>query len=343
MSIKTAIIGASGYTGAELLRLLVMHPEFEPVVVTGDSQAGQSVVGLYPHLSHYPSMQFESMDNCSDKLNSCELLFSCLPHGHAMGILPKLQNRLIVDLASDFRLNTSSDYETWYGQSHSCPHELSSWAYGLPELFKDEIRNSTRIANPGCYATACILASAPLARHNLISDTIVIDAISGTSGAGRAAKPSLHFAHVYEDVRAYKIGNHQHTGEVELALSKYAKASVQVCLSAQLAPMSRGIHAICSAKLAQPIETQELQQIFKTCYQNAPFVKIVSTPPGTKEVRGSNFAYIYAQIDKRTNRALVTIAIDNLVKGAAGQAIQNANIICGIDETMGLNFGGLYP
>ena len=358
MSIKTAIIGASGYTGAELLRLLVMHPEFSPVVVTGDSQAGQSVVVLYPHLSQYSSMRFSSMDDCQDVIDECELVFSCLPHGHAMGILPKLQNRFVVDLASDFRLSSSADYEMWYGKPHCCPQELSSWAYGMPELFKDNIvANGARIANPGCYATACILANAPLVANGLVDNTIVIDAISGTSGAGRGAKPALHFAHVYEDVRAYKIGNHQHIGEVEIALNRLSSRlyssensakslqndKLKVCLSAQLAPMSRGIYAISSAQLTKDVDTKELQAVFSSFYREAPFVRLVDSPPGTKEVRGSNFVYINAQVDKRTGRVIVTSAIDNLVKGAAGQAIQNANIICSLDETTGLNVSGLYP
>jgi len=343
MALSVAILGASGYAGAELLRLLAGHEQAQVAVATADSQQGKKVADLYPNLAPcYPDLNFDSLS--SEKINRADVVFSALPHGESMHILPCLKNDLIVDLGSDFRLKNSELYPEFYDRAHVCPDQLPLWSYGLPELFRTEIAESKRIASPGCYATAIILALAPLVREGLIEDTIVVDAISGTSGAGRGAKPGLHFAHVFEDVRAYKIGDHQHIAEVEQSLNKLSPAQkVAVSITPHLAPMTRGIHATCSAQLVKSCSSQEISQLFSTSYQHEPFIGVSDLPPGTKEVRGSNGVRIYPTVDHRTNRVIVVSVLDNLVKGAAGQAVQNMNIALGFSESLGLTNTGFYP
>jgi len=343
MAVSVAILGASGYAGAELLRLLAGHAEVEVTVATADSQQGKKVGELYPSLApSYPELRFDSLS--SGPVNRADVIFSALPHGESMHILPRLQNNLIIDLGSDFRLKNAELYPEFYERAHVCPDQLSLWSYGLPELFREEIVESKRIASPGCYATAIILALAPLVREGLIEDTIVVDAISGTSGAGRGARPGLHFAHVYEDIRAYKIGAHQHTAEVEQSLNRLSPTQrVMVSVTPHLAPMTRGIHATCSAQLVKSCSSQEISQLFTASYQYEPFVVVSDLPPGTKEVRGSNWVRIFPTVDPRTQRVIVVSVLDNLVKGAAGQAIQNMNIALGFSENLGLSNTGLYP
>ena len=343
MKTKTAIIGASGYTGAELLRLLANHPNFDVRVVTANSQAGKSVTELYPHLHGFAHLTFKKLSDVESELALCDLVFCGLPHGEAATKLPSLSNKVIIDLGSDFRLKDSFQYPLWYGREHPTPHELSNWTYGLPELFKSDICSSTRIANPGCYATACILAVAPLLRAKLMEPFIVINAISGTTGAGREPSAATHFSHVTEDVRAYKPGSHQHTPEIEAALTIFSGLPAKISLTPHLAPMARGIFATCNAKLISHVTEDDILICLKTTYQNCPFVTVQSNLPGTKEVRGSNRIVIAPKIDQHTQHIIITSVIDNLTKGASGQAIQNANIIFGLDETTGLTDIGLYP
>ncbi len=345
--VKTvAVLGASGYGGAEVLRLAAQHPNLDVAVTTGETQAGQTVAELYPHLHEYGQLRLVTADQAGNEISGCDLVFSCLPHGAAMAVLGDLGNDLVIDLGGDFRLDSADDYESWYGLDHQAPGQIADWTYGLPELFRLDIEGSRRIANPGCYPTAVALAAAPLVAAGLVEGPIVADAASGTSGAGRAPKPGLHFAHVHEDMRAYKVGEHQHTPEMEMAIARYAGTDandVLVSFTAHLVPMVRGIHATVSAQAVPAASATDLNDVLADAYPGEAFVDVVSTPPGTKQVRGTNRVALSAVLDERSGRAIVTAVLDNLVKGAAGQAIQNANIALGLPETTGLPLEGLYP
>lgn len=343
MTIETAVLGASGYVGAELLRLLAGHPDIEVNVVTADTQAGRDVGDLYPHLAEYADLALVSLDDAAADVAKCPLVFSGLPHGESMRVLPGLANDLVVDASADFRLDDAAEYERWYGESHLAPDQLERWVYGLPELFREDVREAERIASPGCYPTAVVLAVAPLVSAGLVSGTVVADCWSGTSGAGRSPKPNLHFAHVYEDARAYGIAGHRHTPEMEMALASLAERDVTVSFTPHLAPMVRGIHATCSADAATGVTKETVRQAFADLYDDEDFVDVARVPPGTKEVRGSNAVLVHPVLDDRCGRVIVTCVIDNLVKGAAGQAIQNANLALGLDEASGLPMEGLYP
>lgn len=321
------------------MRLLAGHPEFEMVVAFAHSDAGKEITEVYPHLTSLDGKQFEDYD--AEKVAHCEVVFCALPHGEAMSRLPSLDNSLIIDLGSDFRLGDAELYKLWYKRPHSSPEELGRWTYGLPELFKEDILVGKRIANPGCYPTACSLALAPILGEDL--EQICISATSGTSGAGKVPKPTLHFAHNYEDVVAYKVAEHQHTPEIEMVLSRVAKKPIHISFTPHLVPAVRGIHATCFVKLQNQASQRDMLERYRAFYQDAAFVHIRESPQGTKAVRGSNHVYISPKLDTRTNTLIVTSVIDNLVKGASGQAIQNANIACGLDETCGLHAGGLYP
>jgi len=343
MPIETAVLGASGYVGAELLRLLAGHPELDVVVATAGAQAGQDAGDLYPHLAEYADLPLRRLEDASDDVAKCAVVFSGLPHGESMRTLPALENQVVVDASADFRLDDPDEYERWYGQPHAAPEVIDRWVYGLPELFRDDIRDADRIASPGCYPTAVVLAVAPLVSAGLVEGTIVADAMSGTSGAGRQPKANLHFAHVFEDVRAYGLTDHRHTPEMEMALSSLAERDVTVSFTPHLVPMVRGIHATCSASMAAGASVEAVAQAFADLYDDEDFVFVAAAPPGTKEVRGANAAIVHPRVDTRTGRVVVTSVIDNLVKGAAGQAIQNANLVLGLDETAGLPLEGLYP
>ncbi|MBX7158929.1 MAG: N-acetyl-gamma-glutamyl-phosphate reductase [Acidimicrobiia bacterium] len=343
MSFETAVLGASGYVGAELLRLLAGHPDFDVTVVTASTQAGRDVGQLYPHLAEYADLALVDLEDAADDVAKCPLVFCGLPHGEAMKVLPGLDNELVVDASADFRLDDPSEYERWYGAAHTAPDQLDRWVYGLPELFREDISEADRVASPGCYPTAVVLAVAPLVSAGLVGGTIVADCYSGTSGAGRSPKPNLHFAHVFEDARAYSVAGHRHVAEMEMALSSLSDRDVTVSFTPHLAPMVRGIHATCSAEAAPGATAETVRQAFADLYDDEDFVAVAAAPPGTKEVRGSNAVLVHPVLDERCNRVIVTCVIDNLVKGAAGQAIQNANLALGIDEATGLPLEGLYP
>lgn len=342
--IKVGIIGASGYTGAELLRLLAVHPSMKLVFATADSQANQPVTDLYPHLSGFSNLQLEKYDSLGNKLKEADLIFCALPHTQAMKSLPRLENKYIVDLGGDFRLDEGTEYSTWYKHEHSCPQELGKWQYGLTELFRDEVRKAKRVANPGCYPTASVLALAPLLKENLIEPPVTINALSGISGAGRVPGPAVHFSHAFEDVRAYKVGVHQHTPEIEMALAKLSGKEIKITFTPHLIPMVRGINVTCTARMISDSTQSQIFECLYEQYKAEKFIEVLnSKPSGTKEVRGSNRAVISAYADMRTGQAIVTCVIDNLVKGASGQAIQNANLMLGFEEDLGLSAQALYP
>jgi N-acetyl-gamma-glutamyl-phosphate reductase len=331
------IIGASGYTGAELLRLCAMHPELDVALATGDTQAGTRAADLYPSLAAaYPDLVYAPYDAAS--CAGLDLVFLGLPHGASQAIVPELRSAgvaRIVDLAADFRLKDAALYPTWYGEPHAAPELLDEFAYGLPELFRKDIAGATNVAAPGCYPTAAALALAPLVRAGLVETTgVIVDAASGVSGAGRGKFP---FCGTDGDFVAYGLLDHRHTPEIEQAVG------AQVLFTPHLAPMSRGILATCYARPTGTVSTATVLAALHEAYDDEPFVVVGEASPSTKATQGSNSAHLTARYDERTGWVLALCAIDNLVKGASGQAIQCANILLDLPETTGLPLVGMYP
>jgi N-acetyl-gamma-glutamyl-phosphate reductase len=336
---KIGIVGASGYTGAELLRICAQHPDLEVAWATGDTKAGQRAAELYPSLAaSYPGLVFESFEPAM--ADDVELVFLALPHGAAQRLAPDLRRRAaaIVDLSADFRLRNPADYERWYGEAHASPELLEYFTYGLPELHREAIAKSDAIAAPGCYPTAAALALTPLVSEGVIEPGgVVVDAASGVSGAGRALKHTTHFGTANEDFTAYGLLDHRHTPEIEQV------TGAQVLFTPHLAPMTRGILATCYARPAQPTSTATLIDVLRATYGDEPFVVVGEQSPSTKATWGSNAAHLTARYDERTGWVVVLAAIDNLVKGASGQAVQCANLVLGLEETAGLPRVGVYP
>jgi N-acetyl-gamma-glutamyl-phosphate reductase len=335
--ISVGIVGASGYTGAELLRLLAAHPDLSVEVATGDTQAGTAVADLYPSLAAaYPDLTFAAYDEGA--VDGLDLVFCGLPHGASQAIVPGLRGRVkhVVDLAADFRLRDATLYPQWYGEEHTAPDLLADFVYGLPELHRDELRGAGAIAVPGCYPTAANLALAPLVRAGLVeTDGIVVDAASGVSGAGRPPKPHTTFVTVDEDFTAYGLLDHRHTPEMEQVLG------ATVLFTPHLAPMSRGILATCYARPTGDTSTDALLSTLHDAYADEPFVVVSERSPSTKATLGSNAAHLTARHDERTGWVMAIGAIDNLVKGASGQAVQCANLALGLAETTGLPIAGM--
>ena len=344
MSFRVGVVGASGYTGAELLRLLAAHPGLEPVVATSREFAGRDVAGVYPNLTAYAGRPFDELD--PDRLAELDLVFLALPHGASMSFGAALATAgvRVVDLSADFRLNDPQAYPEWFGAPHVAPEWLGKWAYGLPELHRDEIRGGQTVANPGCYPTAALLALAPLVTQRLIEpDSIVVTAASGVSGAGRGISPGMHFSHVDANFKAYTVTGHKHTPEIEQELGRLAGAEVRITFVPHLLPMPRGLLATCTARLVSDADAAAIAEAPAAAYASEPFVRVTADPPETKFTQGSNACHVWATGDARTGRAIAIAAIDNLGKGAAGQAIQNANLMLGYPETLGLTADGVYP
>ena len=342
------IIGASGFTGAELLRLVAAHPDFELAFATGDSQAGVAVADLYPSLSAaYGGLEFAAYEE--SLLDGVDLVFCGLPHGASQALMPVLVDKVkwVVDLAADFRLQDASLYPQWYGDVHPCPELLPQFAYGLPELYRSEIATASAVAVPGCYPTCTSLAIAPLVVNGLVHlDGIVVDAASGVSGAGRPPKPNTTFCTVDEDFTAYGLLNHRHTPEIEqniAAISGTNGSSVSVLFTPHLAPMNRGMLTTCYLRPTGNHSTEQLLEIFDEFYADEPFVVVTEGSPSTKACLGSNTAHVTVRADERTGYIVAIGAIDNLTKGASGQAIQCANILAGLPEATGLSSIGVYP
>ncbi|MEO5974844.1 MAG: N-acetyl-gamma-glutamyl-phosphate reductase [Ilumatobacteraceae bacterium] len=338
---KVGIIGASGYTGVELLRLCAQHPMFNVVYATGDSQAGTLASSLYPSLAvEYPNLVFDEFS--IDRAAKCDIVFLGLPHEVSMEIVPQLHGvvRLVVDLSGAFRLLDPASYPKWYGFDHTCPELLSQAVYGLPELYRKQLIGANLIATPGCYVTAASLALAPLVSAGVIdTQGVIVDAASGVSGAGRALKDNTMFATANEDFSAYGVLVHRHTPEIEQV------TGAQVLFTPHLAPMNRGILATCYARPAtnSDLSTSSLLATLARAYKGEPFVVVRPALPSTKATLGTNSAHLTARFDDRTGYVMVLCAIDNLTKGASGGAIQAANVALGIDETLGLTSVGLYP
>lgn len=348
--LQVGIVGASGYTGAELLRLVARHPGFELAFATGDSQAGTPLGDLYPSLAAaYRGRRFDTYDPAL--ADGVDVVFLGLPHGESQKRVPELRGRAkrIVDLAADFRLKNAALYPQWYHEAHHEPALLDEFVYGLPELFRPTLYGASQVAVPGCYVTTAALALAPAVRAGVIEPTgIVVDAASGVSGAGRPPKPNTTFCTVDEDFTAYGLLNHRHTPEIEQNLSYAADGTplaqaAQVLFTPHLAPMNRGILATCYARPVGAVTTGQLMDLYRSAYEGEPFVVVDDRSPSTKATLGSNSAHLTVRYDDRTGWVVAIAALDNLTKGASGQAIQCANLICGLPETAGLDTIGVYP
>jgi N-acetyl-gamma-glutamyl-phosphate reductase len=344
MSFRVGVVGASGYTGAELLRLLAGHPGMEPVVATSREFAGRDIASVYPNLAAYGGRPFDELD--AGRLTDLDLVFLALPHGASMELGARLAGGggRVVDLSADFRLTDAEAYPEWFGAPHAAPEWLGKWAYGLPELHRDEIKGQQVVANPGCYPTAALLGLAPLVAGGLIeTGSIVVVGASGVSGAGRGLNAGVHFSHVDANFKAYSVTGHKHTPEIEQELSRLSGSDVRVTFVPHLVPMPRGLLATCTARLAPGAEGSDVAEAVAAFYASEPFVRAVTAPPETKYTLGSNACHVWATADERTGRAIAIAALDNLGKGAAGQAIQNANLMLGLPEALGLPAEGIYP
>ncbi len=340
--IDVAILGASGFVGAELLRLCALHPDLRPARLFGDSQAGQRLADVHPHLAlAYPDLTIErfapeALDpGAGSGTGEVGLIFAALPHGQTQRVAPEILERDIpfVDLGADFRLNDAGVYRQWYGEDHRAPELLDRFVYGIPELHRADIAAARAVAAAGCYPTSAILALGPLV-DLLEPGTILVDAASGVSGAGKALKEETHFNTVDENLTAYGLIGHRHTAEMEMALG------TRLLFTPHLAPMNRGILATCHGVAKDACDP--LQRL-REAYAGEPFVHVSERPPSTKWSLGSNAVHLTARYDERTGRVVAIAALDNLVKGAAGQMIQCANLMLGLDETAGLPVAGVWP
>jgi N-acetyl-gamma-glutamyl-phosphate reductase len=345
--VKVGIINVTGYAGAELARLLWTHPEAELVSVTGRSEAGKRLAEVFPHLASYEM-------TIAPELGEVEFAFSALPHAaSAEAVAPLVRAGVpVVDISADFRLNDPAEYPEWFKREHPAPDLLPQAAYGLTELNREAVKAAKLIANPGCYPESALLALAPAVQAGIIAPEIIVDSKSGVSGAGRSPKLNLHFGEAAESVSAYGLSGHYHLPEMVQELRKMwpeveppKSALPKVTFTPHLIPMTRGILSTCYAPIypGKGVTQASVRETYKAFYAGEPFVRVADSPPATKETRGSNMCLVYPVVDERTERLVVVSAIDNLVKGAAGQAIQNMNAMLGLPETIGLEMAAVYP
>lgn len=344
---KVGIIGASGFTGVELIRILKNHPKVDLELLTSESFVGKKISELYPSVGLDLDMELEVFDS-HDALRRCDILFLALPHGYSSELVAMAyaDKKIIIDLGADFRLKKIEEYSSWYETDHKAPHLLDKAVYGLPEIHREEIKGAKIIANPGCYPTSAILALAPLLKKSLIDiKGLVIDSKSGVSGAGRRATPVTHFNSANENINPYRVIKHRHTPEIEQELSLLAGEEVSITFTPHLIPINRGMLSTCYASLLEDLEEEELRKIYEDFYKDEAFVKILPKGiwPHTKWVLGSNNCLLNFEVDKRNKRIVIASVIDNLTKGASGQAVQNMNIVLGIEETTGLASPAIYP
>lgn len=343
--IKAAVLGATGYAGIELVRLLSNHPEVSIEILGSKSFEGKKISEVYQNFGHILEKECENLD--LEKVKKCDVAFTALPHGASKEVIPKLleQGVKVIDLSGDYRYDDPKVYEQWYKEPHSSPELLKESVYGLCELHREKIKKARLIGNPGCYTTCSILGAAPLLK-NKTGDTknIIIDAKSGVTGAGRGLSLAYHFCECTENTKAYKIATHRHTSEIEQELSNIAGENIMLSFTPHLIPQKRGILSTIYINLTKPCTTAEIISMYKEFYKNEFFIRIKEEGelPETKHVAGSNFVDIGIVVDKRLNRAVIVSTLDNIVKGAAGQAIQNMNLIFGLDETTGLKSAGFY-
>ena len=344
--LKVGIYGASGYTGQELLRLLLRHPQAEVVALTSRRYAGVPVSDIYPVFVGLTDLVFVDASP-EDVAGAADIVFLALPHGVSMAVAPIFLNagKKVIDLSADFRLRDVATYEKWYSR-HTAPNIIKESVYGMPELYGDEIAKARLVANPGCYPTSVILGLAPLLKANWIDDSsIIADSKSGVSGAGREPQVGTLFCEVDEGFKAYKVGEHRHTPEMEQEISILAGCDVRISFTPHLLPITRGILSTIYATLQKDVTTAELIDLYRAFYKGKEFVRVykAGTFPNISSVRGSNYCDIGLTVDARTKKVIIICAIDNLVKGAAGQAIQNMNLMCGLSEDTGLTMISLFP
>jgi N-acetyl-gamma-glutamyl-phosphate reductase len=345
--IKVFICGGSGYTGGELLRILINHPGVTVTGVTSERSAGKSVTDLFPNLHHYSRLRYEPL-NVSKIVDKAEVFFMALPHAESQEAVDFLfrRGKKVIDLSADYRLKNPKVYETWYKVPHRFQQNLKKAVYGLPEIYRNKIKRARLIANPGCYPTGALLGLMPAVKHALIDVTyLIIDAKSGTSGAGRKADISVSFCEVNEGFKAYAVGTHRHTPEVEQELSFLSGKEIAVTFTPHLLPVDRGILTTIYAPLAKKISGEEVEKIYRNAYKNEPFVRVLEygVYPNIKNVRGTNFCGVGLKLNESTNTLIIVTAIDNLVKGASGQAVHNMNIMLGFDEKTALENMALFP
>ena len=343
--IKVAVLGATGYAGIELVRLLSSHPEVSLEILGSHSFSGQNINDVYKSFKHILDIECTEID--IEKIAKCDVVFTALPHGASKTVIPAIAQKgvKIIDLSGDFRYDDIKVYEKWYGGEHSSPELLEKAVYGLCELHREKIKSADLIGNPGCYTTCSILGAAPLMKSGIGSTkNVIIDAKSGVTGAGRGLGLPLHFCECTESTKAYKVATHRHTSEIEQELSKLAGEEVLVSFTPHLVPLKRGILSTIYINLNKPCTTEELVSLYKEFYKDEFFVRVHNAGelPETKFVAGSNFVDIGVVVDERLQRAVVVSALDNIVKGAAGQAIQNMNLMFGLPEGEGLTFPGYY-
>lgn len=344
---RVGIIGVTGYTGSELLRIIHAHEQVELTYVTSHSFTGKKLSDVHPQYSGLVDMVCRPF-SVEEAIEKTDLVFCALPHGEAMHAVPLLAAAgvRVVDLSADFRLSRAEHYREWYNKEHTAPDYLGKAVYGLPEFYREEIKEATLVANPGCYPTSVLLALAPLARKGLIRwETLVVDAKSGTSGAGRNPSQMLHYPECTENFRAYRVAAHQHTPEMEQELGRLAGEDVTFTFVPHLVPMIRGILSTVYLQPVTQLDEAELWSIYEEFYGNDPFVRLLAPPlmVETKYVYGSNHCALSLRKDNRTDRLIILSAIDNLVKGASGQAVQNMNLMLGFPETKGLEMLPLRP
>ena len=345
--LRVGIIGASGYTGVELARILATHPDAQITVATSRQYAGLPLSSVFPNLRERVDIICENLSP-ADLVERADFFFTAVPHKTAMDIVPILlaAGKKVVDLSADFRIRDAAVYEKWY-QKHSCPEVIKEAVYGLPELYRSQIKDSKLVANPGCYPTSITLGLAPLLRSKLIDPaTIIVDSKSGTSGAGRAAAVGSLFCEVADGFRPYKTGGtHRHIPEIEQELSALSNDDITISFTPHLLPISRGILSTIYGSLNKDISEDELHELYREAYNDETFVRVCppTVLPATQHVRGSNCCDIGMSLDKRTNRVIIMSAIDNIVKGASGQAIQNMNLMNGLPEETGLMGAPFFP
>lgn len=341
--INVGIVGGTGYTGVELLRLLAQHPQVNLVKITSRSEAGMPVSDLFPNLRGFIDIKFSEPDG---SLNKCDLVFFATPNGIAMQHVPELLEAgvKVIDLAADFRLKDAVEWQKWYGQPHACPHLLDSAVYGLPEMNRSVIAAAQLVANPGCYPTAVQLGLLPLLENGLVdASRLIADCKSGVSGAGRKAAVGSLLCEASESLKAYAVPGHRHLPEIVQGLRTTTNAPVELTFVPHLTPMIRGIHATLYAELT--VQGHDLQELYASRYQDESFVDILpsGSHPETRSVRGANCCRIAIHKPQNRNTVVILSVIDNLVKGAAGQAVQNMNIMFGFEETMGLSTIAVMP
>jgi N-acetyl-gamma-glutamyl-phosphate reductase len=347
---RIGILGASGYTGAELLRLLIRHPRVEIALLTADRRANQAMRDVFPQFAPYDLPQLVSIDSVDWLAANLDLAFCALPHATTQKVIKDLLGKApstkVVDLSADFRLTDTSAYARWYGHEHHAPELQGQAVYGLVEIYRREIRQAHLVANPGCYTTCAQLAVIPLLKAKaIVTDEIVIDAKSGMTGAGRAAREGMLFSEVSEGFNAYGVGHHRHMAELDQEFSKAAGREVIVSFTPHLVPMNRGILSTIYVRGRRGRYAQDLHAVLAKAYAKEPFVHVLpfGETPQTRHVRGSNMTFIGVANDRAPGRAILVSALDNLTKGASGQAVQNMNLMLGFPETMGIDQVALFP